>query len=462
MEYEQENQHASTFNVRDILTTVFKHKFTIVLTALIIAVGATLVAFVFAPQPAYEAKSVLMVKQGREFTAQPEVGDAKQLSIPAQNIINSEISILMSRELIDTVIRTVGPERLFPGLTRQLPGHASPMEVASDLFQKNLRVGNIKNSNLIVVTFTHANPYLAAEAVNRMVDAFKEKHLEVFSSNSTAFLDGQQKVFQEKLKESEVGLADFKQKHRVFSLEEQRTALIGQRSALDTSLKAAQSQIAELEQKIALIRSAKWIADAPELRSRLAALQQREAEMLSKYLEGSRTVEIVRQEIEEVKAALKKSSQEARQIELPKAESELFMARTRADTMRRQIEQIEREILSLDARAPALNELKREATQQEQNYQTYARRLEEALIRDDMDRQKMVAISVVEKAIPSTIPKKEKFTRGQLVVGGLFGGIAAGIALAFLLESMGPGMTTPLSAERRLNVPVMVAIPKKA
>ena len=48
-----------------------------------------------------------------------------------------------------------------------------------------------------------------------------------------------------------------------------------------------------------------------------------------------------------------------------------------------------------------------------------------------------------------------------MVAAGFFGGIAAGIALAFLLEFMSPGMTTPMSAERRLGLPVMVAITKK-
>ena len=116
---------------------------------------------------------------------------------------------------------------------------------------------------------------------------------------------------------------------------------------------------------------------------------------------------------------------------------------------------------TLDARGRELEELKREAAQQEQNYQTYARKLEESLIMDDMDRRKMVAISVVEKATPSSLPKKGKFSKREMIADGFFGGIAAGIALAFLLEFLSPGMTTPMSAERRLGIPVMVAITKK-
>ncbi len=115
----------------------------------------------------------------------------------------------------------------------------------------------------------------------------------------------------------------------------------------------------------------------------------------------------------------------------------------------------------LKGRGRDLQDLKREAALQEQSYQTYARKLEESLISDDMDRRKMVAISVIEKAPVFRMPREQKLDKKQMVAAGFFGGIAAGIALAFLLEFMTPGMTTPMSAEKRLGLPVMVAITKK-
>ena len=80
---------------------------------------------------------------------------------------------------------------------------------------------------------------------------------------------------------------------------------------------------------------------------------------------------------------------------------------------------------------------------------------------DDMDRQKMVAISVVQKATIPAFPKEQKISRSQMVGLGFFGGIAAGIALAIALELMTPGMPTPVSAERTLGVPVLVSVMKK-
>jgi len=460
---EQTNQPFDPTNIRDLLTIVFKHKYKVLITFLLIFIGTTIFAVLF-PRT-YQAKSVILVKFGREFMNRPEVGPSGPgFTIPPDTIIRGEISILTSRDLLLKVINSVGVDNLYPVGTKATAGNQAgqSQQKALKSFEENLKVDSILGSSLIQVEFTHRDPHVAAKTVNTLVEAFKDKHLEVFGGNSTSFLEGQQKVFQEKLRESEGNLASFKAKNRVFSFEEQRTNLIGQQSALETSLKAAQNQLNEQEQKIAFIRGPKWAIDMPpEMRSQQMALQQRERELLEKYTETSGAVRNVRQEIQILKDTIKKNTEETRQLELGKAEGDLIVMKTRVANLRQELGQVQGELRTLDGRGRELQELKREASQQEQNYQTYARKLEESLIMDDMDRRKMVAIAVVEKAAIPTTPKKKKLTREQMVIAGFFGGIIAGIGLAFLLEFMTSSMTTPFSAERRLGLPVLVAVTKK-
>ncbi len=459
---EQSYQPFDFTNLRDLLTIVFKHKYKILITFLVIFAGVT--TFALNLPRTYEAKSVLLVKLGREFMNRPEVGTEQPggYSIPPQTIINGEISILTSRDLIGKVINTIGAENLYPAMYTRPSGAGTPEQIAIKPFEDSLTVINVPGSSLIQVTFVHPDPYMAPKVVNTLVDAFKDKHLEVFSANSTEFLENQQKTSQQKLEQSESNLAKFKQQHGVFSFDEQKTALIQQRATLDTSLKAAQNQMTEVDQKIAFIKSSKWTVDTPsEMRTQLAALQQREQELLDIYTENSRMVQNVRQEIQVAKDSIKKNSEELRQIELGKAEGELTVIRARAESLKRQLSQVEGEISALDGRGRELQDLKREAADQEQSYQTYTRKLGESLIMDDMERHKMMAISVVEKATAPAALKKQKLDKNQMVAVGFFGGIAAGIALAFFLEVMASGMTTPYSAERRLGLPVMVAIINK-
>jgi uncharacterized protein involved in exopolysaccharide biosynthesis len=155
------------------------------------------------------------------------------------------------------------------------------------------------------------------------------------------------------------------------------------------------------------------------------------------------------------------NSENIRNVEISKTMGELTVLRAKADGLRRDMGHIDGEVRTLDARGNEFQNIKRDAAQQERNYQTYTQKLEESLILDDMDRQKMVAISVIEKATDTMTPKKSRFSKKILILMGLIGGGFAGLALAFLLEFLSPGMTTPFSAERRLGLPVMVAIPRR-
>jgi len=59
------------------------------------------------------------------------------------------------------------------------------------------------------------------------------------------------------------------------------------------------------------------------------------------------------------------------------------------------------------------------------------------------------------------MPKRGKLGKKEIVGVGFFGGIGAGILLAFLLEFLSPCMTTPSNVEKRLRLPVLVSIPLK-
>jgi polysaccharide biosynthesis protein PslE len=478
---EQNTQSWDFSNVRDLLTVVFKHKYKVLVIFLGILSGALI--FAFQIRPLYEAKSILLVKLGREFFQRPE-GPSGGAAVGFETVMSSEISILTSRDLMAHVVKAIGPENLYPTAGNR-PESVVSEEVAIKMFEEGLDVTG--NSGLIRVMFTHGDPRLAAQAVNMLVDGFMSRHLEVFGARSTGFLEGQEKAFQERLRQSEGNLSSFKQKNAVFSFEEQKSTLIQQRATLDMSMKAAHNQISELEQRAVLIRSPKWTVEvSPEtrvqtnallqqattLQQRLTTLQQQERESLQKYTESSSVVRNLRREIRFVKEAIsqnsdeareesKKSLDERRQIELAKVEGEMSIVKAKVDSLGRQFAQVEADIRSLDARGRELQDLKREVALQEDNYKVYSQKLEESQIMDDMDRRKMIAISVLEKATPSAVPKKLKLGKTKMIAGGFLGGLAAGIALAFLIEFMAPGMTTPLSAERRLGIPVMVTIAKK-
>jgi polysaccharide biosynthesis protein PslE len=446
-------------NIRDVLSVLFKRKYIILATFAIVFTGFIIYALMV--PKAFEAKSTLLVKLGREFMRAPEgtSSSSGQLLIQPETIMKSEISILTSRDLIERVIETVGLKNIYPAMTKT---DTRANQAAVYAFEEDLNVTNVPSSGLIQVAFSHRDPATAANVVNTLVDNFKDKHLDVFGQKTTAFLERQEKAFQERLKQSEGNLSNFKLKNKVFAFEEQKANLISTMGILDKSLKAAQNEITELEQKMAFVKSPRWTIDPPgEIRNQLVVLQQKEQGLLERYTETSRAVEIVRHDLKALRDSVKRNNEEVRQIEIGKIEGQLTVARARAGSIKSQMGQVEAELHALDSQGLEFQTLKREAQQLEQNYQIYARKLEESLISDDMDRQKMVAVSIVQKATVPAFPKKQKFSSAQLAGVGFFGGIAAGIFLAIVLEFLSPGMPTPASAEKALGVPVLISVMRK-
>lgn len=310
---EENNPHIDFTSVRDVLTSVFKHKYKIVVAFFVIL--AVAVFFASKVHQKYEAKSVLLIKLGREFFNRPEPGPSGGSSIPLDSIAKGEISILTSQDLLSKVVKTVGPATLYPELNGMPEGPAQD-NAAIELFRRGLTV-SILGSSLVDVKFTNGDANVAARTVNTLVDAFKDRHLEIFGGKSTEFLETQKRAFEEKLRASENNLAGYKERNRIFAVQEQNAALMAQRAAVDTSLKEVQSKISEQEQNVALIRSPKYVIEMPpEALTQVASLKQRERDLLEKHTETSKTVQIVRGEIQDAEDSIKKDAERLRQKDI--------------------------------------------------------------------------------------------------------------------------------------------------
>src|SRR5664280_2010122 len=171
-----------TTNLRDFLTVLFKHKTKIV--AIFLATVITVTVGTFMLSPVYEAKSTLLVKIGRENIYHPEVGDrSPMISINQEEVVNSEINILTSQDLIEKVITALKIENIYPEVLKSswledigLRTKVIPMQAAVLKFKKALTAEGIKKSSVIEISFQHKNPQMAAKAVNMLADLYKEKH----------------------------------------------------------------------------------------------------------------------------------------------------------------------------------------------------------------------------------------------------------------------------------------------
>ena len=474
-------QERQVTGLREFLTVVFKNKTMILVVFFAVVVTVTIASFLTAP--VYESEASILVKIGREDMKD---NNAPIMSLNQEEVINSERQILKNRDLIEKVIATLTLEKIYPELLKNPPANVKPMDAAIDRFQKVLKVEGMNKSSVLLVSFQHKDPLIAADAVNRLIDFYKEKHLQVFSDPKSSFLDTQLVNYDRKLKESENSLQSFKQKKGVFSLDEQKSLLLRQRSELDTALKNTQSVMFEMQKRIATLKEnmkkisnnttyytnserEKIVVDA---KSRLLALQLNEQDLLKKYTENNRLVVNTRKDIALVKDFLKEQEADINskvktgnqvyqntEIELIRSETELNAQNGKAIALHQQLSEVDGNIRSLDYSEKEMQQLKREQTINEKNFHTYAEKAEEARLTDDMNRLKMSNISVIQKAIVPSEPVKPK--KRMNIALAIVVGIVSGIGLAFLSESTSQSFTTPEQVENCLCLPVLAAIAYK-
>ncbi len=467
---------------RDILTVLFKRK-SVVVTVFSMAIVLGL-ALSFLIPPTYEARSSLLIKLGREYVGNPGVGELRALMLEHQEIMNSEIKILASRELIEKVISLLKIETIYPKLAKRPPAKMTPLEASIMKFEKSLSVEAIRKSSVIEVSFRHRDPKIAASAVNLLVDLYREKHLRVFSDPQSSFLEKQMQIYKKKLGDSENNLEDFKQRNRVYSLEEQRSLLLRQQADLDGVLKNTKHRIEELGAKLASLRQQraqsatknrplytnterdKIIVDA---KAKLLSLQLTEQDLLKRYREDSRRVQDVRAEMRTVKNFLQEQEADIggkmetgnrvyqeTEIEMINAEADMRSQSAKAVSLTQLLGQVGERIRTLDLNERKIQNLKREMSANEKYFKTYEDRLEEARISEDMNRNKLANISVIQ---PAAVPPKPLRPRKLLnMVLSLFIGVFGGLVLAFAAEQLSQGISTPEGVEKRLGLPVLTTI----
>tara|TARA_Y100000815_G_scaffold109092_1_gene97690 strand:+ start:4326 stop:5732 length:1407 start_codon:yes stop_codon:yes gene_type:complete len=462
---------------------LFKHQ-TKIFTVFILTV-AVVAAITFLITPVYEATASLLVKVGREYRTNPELGNGQgEMVVDRQQIINSELQILNNRELIEAVIAKIGVSTLYPKPDVDPVASAIMLERAVIKFTKAFTAKAVPNSNVISLAFRHQDPAIATRTLAVLIEVFKEKHLEAYSDPESSSLAKQLKTYAERLKHSEMALQAFKQKHQLYSADDQRNLLLSQQVALDTSLKTTFARVDELQQQVIVYHgqlqtlsqsTASYtqterdniVVDA---QTRLLGLQLEQQDLLSKdYRSDSSALKQTREKIELVQHFLDAQEQviaqkvrtsspayQALQTALLKAEAELAAKRSGAETVAQQLDELTDSIKSLAQKQNELHGLERQRTIEEKNFLTYLSKQEEARIAADLDEQKIANISVIQAPITPLKPVKPRKLI-NLILGVLLGTFS-GLGLALLAEIASQSFSTPEQLVRRLQLPVLASI----
>ncbi len=483
---QKKESQGNFLSLREILTVVFKHKRTIIVVFLLITFISLIIPFFMTP--IYEADSSLLVKIGREHMLMSEVGDVTpQIQVDIKTLVDPEVAILTSRDLMQRVIQALGINVIYPDLANDPPESMSPLEASILQFQDDLEVEQQGDSNVIIVKFQHEVPQISAKAVNFLGDFWKELHLKVFSAPQAPFLHEQAEMYRTRLEQSETRLQQFKQEHGISSFSEQKRLILEQQQALDISHKTTQNEIQGLTTKIdSITKQLKTIPKEIPLstvnderrviddtKSELLSLKRKEQELSARYQDTSRILIELRKEIALMQSFISEQEEELGdtvtlgrnpvyqqlELEMLSAKSQHAALHTQDEVLTKQLKELDNQIGNLSQLQKEFDALERKVTNDQENLTRYMEKVEAAKISQKMDKKQIANVSVIQAASVPVKPIKPK--KGLIAGLGVILGALASISLAFLMEALQSSYTRPEQVSNDLDLPVLVSISHK-
>jgi succinoglycan biosynthesis transport protein ExoP len=484
-EYGSPEPPQSSLNFHDIIFILFRHKWKIIICAMLGILAAAGVYFFLPAQ--YESQSKLFVRYVMDRSAVDGLdSQTKTLGSPSESAINSEVEILTSSDLAMQVAAAVGADRLVQRSRDKVTNADAGLSIV-----RNLDVSVVKDSNIISVTYRNSDPRLAVEVLQELVKRYFDKHLEVHRSlGAFDFVTREADQLRAQLNQTEEELKQLKTKTGITSLAEDTTALATELAKVQEDLDGAEAELAAQKARVNEIEKSLAGADAQQseqvarppssdvvgeyqgLVTRVAHLREMETELLSKYTAQNRIVEVKRaliDDLEKQRRDLEKkhpgllgtiAAVGASQSSRPDIMSErarLTGLQARTETLRSRLASLQEKANMLSEMGPKIAQLERKKEVEETNYKYYGASLEKARIDETLDPSRMPNISIVQAPSPAGKAKRDL----KKVIPGLAGGgLALGLALALLIELvLDRTIKRPFELERRLRIPLLLSIP---
>jgi uncharacterized protein involved in exopolysaccharide biosynthesis len=499
----QRNGHAAPAVADDWIEwrPVFTRHKTLLISVVLAAVVGAYIAVRFVLPEIYEAKASVLVKLGRENTELPATVQAGSFISGGvrREELNSEIQMLTAPSLIAAVVDEIGLEafRAHPRpaetgwravvaflrdglrwareavdsllIALGLKKHLTEREKILVGIESALKVAAELESQVITVRLRLPDPDLAVRVLSILLQRYHDRHIEVWRTvNAKEFFDAQVGARRQHVQQLEAAREAVKAKLDLVSVGEQRAIVLKQLDAIRTEIEGNRAKKAGAEaQERAMrarldalpdqLRQSENITPNPLIQTRkdrLTVLEQELARRLGVYDRDSAPVKNIEQEIAHINRLIEGETPTivgtlTLQAHPLKAGFQQSIEQTRVlieglDSSTRQLQAqaaaLEARLREINAGDQQLRALDREHKLAEESYITYAKRMEEGRISEELDRRRVANITVLSapvKPLEPVSPRKLLIMALSLPLG-LF--LAVGLAL--LAEYLREKVTT--------------------
>lgn len=451
-------------HLRDHLYTLLKRRWLI--AAIAITVGSITAVRAFLQTPLYTSSAVVQITRGR-------------LNVVAEVMVKDT----WIREFYPTQQRVLGSRTLAGRVVDRLQLWQHPLFRSNDAAQPSpeareglagavqsmLSTTQLRDTQLIDVTFTTPDPELSAQLANTLVRQFM-----VFSSetqtdlarNTATFIREQIEKLQQDIQKKEQLLQDYSRRDDIVMIDQKENMTIQKLAALNNQLTQVQGERVAAEARYQSLRAANpdtlpEVKNNPSMKNLLnqrSSVQKQVAELSAQFKPEWPELQRTQRALEELNQQIEEESGTVAQEVVAAAQLQYQSALKRENLLRKEVEGQKRQAQGLNTLTTDYNRIQAELDNQRIMLRQLLRRHSETGLSADMGERQSVNVRVVEQAV---VPKRSSSpnVRRSVLYGALLG-LALAIGVAFFLDYWDTSIHTIEDLRRHITLPYLGMVPR--
>ena len=399
--------------------------------------------------------------------------------------INSEVVLLQSADLMEGLVRYRSKLAKLP------PPEEGSLRMAHELadVEHRMEITPIRKTNFVEVSFKDADPAMAQKSLTWLSTAFLDKHAELRRPAGTyRFFDKQTKELEEQLRDAETSLINFQQQNNLVSLNQEKLLTLDNYNRVSQQIGDAranqqqnrrqaaslQDQIAGLDNRITTQeRATPNEYSAERLNTLVVDLENKRTQLVRRFQPTDPLVQEIDEQIAATQAALSKASSQ-KTVETTSdvnpvrqsLEQAVHSTTTNASGETARLASLLNQESALSNRIDDLRKisvqndvLEEKVEELKRNRELYAEKRDEAAIDDQLDRNKIVDVSIAQEPTISLQPVQPH--RLMTLVLGAAVACFASLGCVLVKDALRETAFTPAELEAMVSCPVLATVPER-
>ena len=458
-------ENAPHRNFRDYLL-ILRERMWYVIVVFLVVFSATVV-YTFSRTKQYTAGATIEIM--RRDAVVMKVEEVRDTELRGPEDLNTQVKLLESQAIVGKVAeRLVGDEAKAFMRPYDKGGSGDPI-TPREVLGRNRKVIPVRQTRLILVTYTHPDPEVAAKVANLFVDEFVTYNARQRMSESMKAVEdlkNRAESQSQKVQELGINLQGYKERNNMVSLDQRKDIVTEKLKALNLLLTQSSSRLKESEVRWAQVQEFRksgasladltFIATVPliqNLSQQVAAQKIAVAQLQQRYREKHPKMHEALQSLAQTETELNRALDTVANNILSEYE-----------TNRRTFEQARADLAAQETEALKLDRLMVEYQSQKN-----AMEVNEQLLANIVGRMRETAMSAnietqnARRLDQAITPRPQDYSSPNYLLNialGFMGGLGLGLAFAFFVAFIDDRVKSAFDIEAVVGLPLIAIVPQ--